>query len=51
MSEQNYNFFDLPPEERGRVYDRAEEETGQNFYDLSPEERGAYYDSVIRDFE
>ena len=43
------SFFDLPPDERARTYDKAEEETGQNFFDLPPEERAAYYDSATRD--
>lgn len=38
------DFHDLPAEERGDWYDRAEEETGQSFYDLPPEERGYWYD-------
>ena len=33
------SFYDLSPEERGEVYDRAERETGQQYLDLPPEER------------
>lgn len=40
----NGGFWDLPAEERGYWYDKAESETGQSFWDLPPEERGSYYD-------
>lgn len=38
------DFYDLPPEERGYWYDRAEQESGQSFHDLPPEERGYWYE-------
>ena len=38
------DFYDLPAEERGDWYDRAEAETGVSFHDLPAEERGYYYD-------
>lgn len=39
------DFFDLPAEERGYWYQRAEDENGgQDFHDLPPEERGYWYD-------
>jgi hypothetical protein len=37
-------FFDLEPEERGAIYDRAEEEHGGSFFDLDPEIRASYYE-------
>jgi hypothetical protein len=40
----NGGFWDLPAEERGRWYDKAEQDTGQSFWDLPAEERGHYYD-------
>lgn len=40
----NDGFWDLPVEDRGAAYDRAEQETGRSFWDLEPEERGYYYD-------
>ena len=51
MNEPSYNFFDLPPEDRARTYQKAEEETGQSFFDLPPEDRAAYYQAATRDFE
>lgn len=38
------SFWDLPAEERGYWYDKAEQDTGTSFHDLSPEERGNYYE-------
>jgi hypothetical protein len=40
----NDGFWDLPVEERGYWYERAEEEMGRMFWDLTPEERGYYYE-------
>jgi hypothetical protein len=40
----NGGFWDLPAEERGHWYDKAERDTGQSFWDLPAEERGYYYD-------
>jgi hypothetical protein len=51
MNEPHYDFFDLPPDERSNVYQKAEEETGQNFFDLPPEDRAAYYNAATREFE
>lgn len=42
------DFYDWSAEERGAVYDRAEEETGASWYDLSGEERAAYIESEER---
>ena len=42
----NNGFWDLDPEDRGAIYDRAERDTGMSFHDLSPEERGYYYDQA-----
>jgi hypothetical protein len=43
------DFYDLPPEERGYWYDRAERETGQSFHDLPAEERGDWYERATED--
>jgi hypothetical protein len=40
----NGGLWDLPAEERGYRYDKAEQDTGQSFWDLPAEERGYYYD-------
>lgn len=39
------DFYDLSPEERGKIYDRAEDETGVAFLDLPPEERARRRDA------
>lgn len=38
------DFYDLPAEERGYWYDRAEQETGVSFHDLPADERNYYYE-------
>lgn len=43
------DFYDLPPEERGYWYDRAEQESGQSFHDLPPEERGYWYERATNE--
>lgn len=45
----NNGFWDLDPEERGAIYDKAERETGKKFFDLSPEERADYHDQAAGD--
>lgn len=44
MSDMNAGFWDLDPQDRGAIYDKAERETGESFWDLSPEDRGYYYE-------
>ena len=39
MEDKEVSFYDMTPEERGAIYDRAKRETGQEFLDLPPEER------------
>lgn len=38
------DFHDLPAEERGYWYDRAEQETGQDFHALPADERSYWYE-------